>query len=141
MTEPERAAPPRLLRIAGRLAWVSALGGLALALVLAALGVGAAAGDGGLFLSLLPAVLAIGLGMAVPPVLLALAAVALMGARRAARPEMIAAAIGAVVGAFISPVAFYPASASLGLIVALIIAVAAGCGYPLLVRALWRRAS
>ncbi|QNO38510.1 hypothetical protein H4J02_05780 [Protaetiibacter sp. SSC-01] len=141
MSAPDAPVAPRLRSIAARLAWVSALGGVLLALVLALLGVGAAKGDGELFASLLPAVLAIGLGMAVPPFLLAVAAIALAGLRRSRRADMIAAAIGAVVGAFISPVVFYPASATLGLSVALVIAVAAGCGYPLLVRGLWRRAS
>lgn len=135
---PDAPPAPALRRIAGRLAWTSAVGGVLLGLVLALLGAGAAAGGGDLLVSLLPAVVGVGLGMAVPPFLFALAAVAVTG-RRGARAEMIASSIGAIVGAFVSPIVFYPASAALGLIVALVIAVLAGGGYPLLVRALWRR--
>lgn len=141
MSEQHVPAPPRLRTIAGRLAWVSAVGGLVVALVLALLGVGAAQGDGELFVSLLPAVLGIGLGMAAPPFLLAVACITLVGARRAPRTDMIASAVGGVVGAFVSPAVFYAAFAALGMGVALVIAVAVGVGYPLLVRALWRRAS
>lgn len=129
---------PALRRLAGRLAWTSAVGGVLLGFVLALLGVGAAAGGGELLVSLLPAIVGVGLGMAVPPFLFALAAVAVTG-RRSAGAEMIASSIGAVIGAFVSPIVFYPASAALGLTVGLVIAVLAGAGYPFLVRALWRR--
>ncbi len=141
MSEADAIPVPPLRRIAGRLAWVSAVGGVVLGLLLAVLGVGAAAGGGELLLSLLPAVVGIGLGMAVPPFLFAVAGVAVVAGRRAPRPEAIAAAVGAIVGAFVSPIVFYPASALLGLVVALVIAVAAGVGYPLVVRGLWRRAT
>lgn len=141
MTAPAAPVAPRLRSIAARLAWVSVLGGVLLALVLALLGVGAASGGGELLASLLPAVAAIGLGMAVPPYLLALAGVAVAGLRRSLRGDMIAAAIGAVIGAFVSPIVFYSGFPALGFVVALVIAVAAGGGYPLLVRGLWRRAS
>ncbi len=109
--------------------------------MLALLGVGAARGGGDLFVELIPAILAVGIGMAAPPYLLALAALALVGGHRSPRVEMIAAAVGAVIGAFVSPVAFYAGFPALGLVVALVIAAVAGIGFPLVVRALWRRAS
>ena len=46
-----------------------------------------------------------------------------------------------MVGAFISPVLFYPASLALGVVVGIVIAVAVGVGYPLTLRSLWRRAA
>ncbi|PZQ91849.1 MAG: hypothetical protein DI534_02520 [Leifsonia xyli] len=124
-----------------RLAWISAIGGLLLALVLALLGVAAASGGGELMTSLLPAVVLIGLGMAVPPWLFGVAGLAVSIARRGMRREAVATAIGGAVGAFVSPIVFYPASAQLGLTVALVIVVAASGGYPLAVRGLWRQSS
>ena len=142
MTADPADVAPRLRSVVWLLLWVSAIGGLLLAIGLAVVGVGAAGGGADLAASLIPAVVSIGLGMAIPPVLGALLGLVIVGRPpRGARRERWAAGIGGVAGAFVSPVLFYPASASLGIVVALIIAAAAGVGYPLILRSSWRRAA
>jgi len=141
VTDPIDAAP-RLRGIVWRLLWTSAVGGIAVAAGLAAVGTGAAGGDGGLFADLIPAVGFIGVGMAIPPVLGAVLALAVVGRPpRALRREQWAAAIGGVIGAFVSPMLFYPALPLLGVVVASIVALLAGVGYPLTLRSSWRRAA
>jgi hypothetical protein len=142
VTETPPEAVPRLRGIIWRLLWLSALGGIVLAVGLALAGVGVAGGGADLFADLLPAVAFIGLGMAIPPVLGAVLAVVLVGRPpRARRREQWAAAVGGVIGAFVSPVLFYSGWALLGIVVALIIALVAGLGYPLVLRSLWKRAA
>ena len=122
--------------------WCSAVGGVLVAIGLAVTGVVAAGGGAELAASLIPAVLTIGLGMAVPPFLGGLLGLVIVGRPpRGLRREQWAAAIGGVVGAFVSPVLFYPASVQLGIVVALVIAAGAAAGYPLLLRSLWKRAA
>ena len=121
---------------------MSAIGGLLLAIGLAGVGVGVAGGGADLVTSLIPAVVSIGLGMAIPPVL-----GALLGLVIVSRPPRCFAsrAVGGGDrrrrGRFRVARAVLPASLSLGLVVALIIATAAGVGYPLILRSSWRRAT
>lgn len=140
MTAAAADAAPRLRGIIWRLLWVSVIGGVLLAAVLAVTGAGVAGGGAALFAQLLPAVAFIGVGMAIPPVLGAVLGVAVVGRPpRALRREQWATAVGGVVGAFVSPVLFYSGWALLGILVGLVVALAAGIGYPLLLRSLWRR--
>ncbi len=140
MTADQAPAAPPIRRVVWRLTWCSAIGGLIVATGLASTGVVAAGGGADLFASLVPAVISIGLGMAVPPVLGALLGLAIVSRPpRRLRREQWATAIGGTVGAFVSPVLFYPASAMLGTVVALIIAAAVAVGYPLTLRSLWSR--
>lgn len=141
MTDPSDAAP-RLRGVVWRLTWISGVGGIALAAILALVGTALAGGDGGLFADLIPAVAFIGLGMAVPPILGSVLGLAAVGRPpRALRREQWAASIGGVVGAFISPVVFYPSFPLLGVVVALVVALAVGAGYPLSLRSMWGRAA
>ena len=133
---------PPLRRILWRLLWISAIGGMVLACVLAVVGSIVAGGGGDLLVSLIPAMISLGFGMAIPPVLGAAVGLAVVARPpRALRHERWAAAIGGAVGAFVSPVLFYPASLLLGVAVGAVIAVAVLVGYPLAVHALWRRAA
>lgn len=141
MTDPSDDAP-RLRGIVWRLTWISAVGGVLLAAILAIVGTSAAGGDGGLFADLIPAAAFIGLGMAIPPILGAVLGLAIAGRPpRALRREQRSAAIGGALGAVISPVLFYPPLPWLGILIALVIALAVGVGYPLTLRSMWRRAA
>lgn len=132
-------APP-LRRILWRLLWISAIGGMVVASVLAIVGSTVAGGGGDLFVSLVPAMVSLGFGMAIPPVLGAAVGLAVVARPPRTLPrERWAAGIGGAVGAFVSPVLFYPASLLLGVAVGAVIAVAVVVGYPLALRALWRR--
>lgn len=142
MTLDRPTVAPPLRTILWRLLWMSAIGGLVVALLLAIVGTIAAGGDAGLFVSLIPAMIAIGVGMAIPPVLGAGVGLAIVARPpRTLRREQWAAVIGGAVGAFVSPVIFYSASLVLAVVVGLAITVVAAIGYPLVIRSLWRRAA
>jgi hypothetical protein len=120
----------------------SAGGGLLVAIGLAVAGVGAAGANAGLFGELVPAIIFIGLGMAAPPYIGGILGIVAVGRPpRALRKEQWAAAIGGGVGAFVSPIAFYAGFPALGLVVALIVLLLVGAGYPLLLRLLWKRSA
>lgn len=136
----EQTRAPRLGAIAWRHALVCLVAGLATAIGLAFAGVAAVGEGGDLFVSLLPAVLTIGPAMAVPPFLLGLLGVAVVQRPpRTARSEILGMAIGAVVGALVSPVLFYAGSVLLGLLVAGIVAAITVPGGAVIVARLWRR--
>lgn len=142
MSVEPHADSPRLRGITWRLLWISVVGGLLLAVGLAVAGTMAAGGGFGLFAELVPAMIFVGVGMAIPPVLGAVVAIAAVGRPpRSQRRERWAAAIGGVVGAFVSPVLFYSGWAFLGVVVGMVVALAVGIAYPLVLRSLWRRAS
>ena len=142
MTGGAETPAPRLRTVIWRLLWCSAIGGMLVAAGLALTGTVAAGGGADLVASLVPAIISIGFGMALPPFLGALLGLVIVGRPpRGLRREQWASAIGGAAGAFVSPVLFYPASALLGLVVALVIAVAAAVGYPLTLRSLWKRAA
>ena len=136
------AAAPRFRRILWRLGWTSLIGGVLLSAGLALVGAGVAGGGPGLVVSLIPALITIGIGMAIPPVLGAALGLAIVARPpRALRREQWASALGGAVGAFVSPVLFYPASILLALAIALLIIVAVGIGYPWALRSTWRQST
>lgn len=142
MTAERPGEPPALRGIILWLLVASAAGGLLVAIALAVAGVGAAGGGADLFGELVPAIVFIGLGMAGPPFIGGLLGIVAVGRPpRTSRKEQWAAAIGGGVGAFVSPIAFYSGFPALGLIVALIVLLLAGVGYPLLLRLLWKRSA
>lgn len=131
---------PRFLSIAVRLLWVGAIVTFATALVLGVVGASITRDGIAVLPSLLPAIGAIGLGMAIPPWLVALLGLAIVGRPpRALRRELNATAIGGAVGALVSPVVFYGSFPQLGLLVAVVLVAAIVPAYALSVRALWRR--
>ncbi|TXK17245.1 hypothetical protein [Homoserinibacter sp. GY 40078] len=135
------AAPPRLRAFAWRFA-VAAVGvGIAAAIVLALAGV-STTGDGPeLFVSLIPAVLIIGIGMGIPPALIGLLALSFaIRPPRSPRRETIAVVVGVVIGSFASPTFFYPVLPAIAVAVAVGIALVLSVVAALLVRAVWRAA-
>lgn len=140
-TPPGDVRPPAVWRLALRMLLVAVVVGLAVALVLAITGATVAGGGTELLGPLLPAVVFVGLGMAVPPTLVGLLALVIVSGRRSRRRDTIAVAIGGPLGALISPLVFYQAFAALGLVVALVVGLAVGVGFAFVVRAAWRPAS
>lgn len=137
----QNETPPRVLRIVLRLLWVGAVVTFAVALVLGIVGAAITAEGLAVLPSLLPAILAIGLGMAIPPWLVGLLAFAIVSRPpRALRRELNAVAIGGAVGALVSPVVFYQSFPQLGLVVAVVLVAVLVPAYALSVRAEWRRA-
>ncbi|TPW92517.1 hypothetical protein FJ656_35270, partial [Schumannella luteola] len=126
MSDGEPAAapgePPRFGRMVWRMFWIEAVGGIGVAAILGVIGTLAADGDQGLLLSLLPAVVLVGFGMALPPFLFGMLSLAAASGRpRRMRKEIVAVVIGAVVGGFLSPIIFYSASPLFGIVIGAVV--------------------
>ncbi len=131
--------PPRMGAVAWRLGLASAVACLVVAAGLAIAGVVSAGEGGDLLASLIPAILTIGLGMSLPPFLFGmLGLAAAQRPPRRLRRELVALAIGTVIGALISPVLFYANTPVFGLVVALLIAVATVSVFCVILVRLWR---
>lgn len=132
--------PPRMGAIAWRLAVASVIACLVVATGLALAGVMNAGEGSELLASLVPAIITIGIGMSVPPFLFGLLGVAAaQRPPRRLRREVIALAIGALVGASISPVLFYAGTPMFGLVVGGIVALVTIPTFAVVLASLWRR--
>ncbi|WP_167052064.1 hypothetical protein [Salinibacterium sp. ZJ77] len=131
--------PPRMGAVAWRLGVASAVACVIVAAGLAIAGVVSAGEGGDLLASLIPAILTIGLGMAVPPFLFGmLGLAAAQRPPRRLRRELIALAIGTTIGALISPVLFYANTPAFGLLVAGLVAAATLTTFCIVLARLWR---